>query len=65
MGYTGLGDWIEIKGIRILVPQGAEFRWPTEAFNPYAADGAAPFGSEAGILAVRLDNQTVTWEVGQ
>lgn len=65
LGYTGLGDWIEIKGIRILVPQGAEFRWPTEAFNPYAADGAATFGSEAGILAVRLDNQTVTWEVGQ
>jgi hypothetical protein len=62
-GFGKIGDWIDIKGIRISVPQGAEFRWPTEAFNPYAADGAATFGSEAGVLAVRLDNQTVRWDV--
>lgn len=62
-GHVEMGDWIEIKGIRIQVPQGAEFRWPTAAFNPYAADGAATFGSEAGILAVRLDNQSVLWQV--
>ena len=64
-GPGKLGDWIEVKGCRIHVPQGTEFRWPSEAFNPYAADGAATFGSEAGILAVRLDNRSVRWEISK
>ena len=62
-GPGELGGWVEIKGCRIHLPEGAEFRWPTSAFNPYAADGAATFGSEAGTLSVRLDNQSVRWEI--
>ncbi|MDA0748148.1 MAG: hypothetical protein O2954_16620, partial [bacterium] len=64
-GHGKIGDWIEIKGVRIHVPQGAEFRWPTNAFNPYAADGAATFGSEAGILAARLDNSSIQWKISK
>ena len=58
-----LGGWLEVEGCRITVPPGAEFRWPTAAFNPYAADGAAPFGSETGILAARIDGHPVRWEL--
>jgi len=58
-----LGEWLEVKGCRINVAPGAEFRWPTVAFNPYAVDGTAPFGSESGILAARIDGQPVRWEV--
>jgi hypothetical protein len=58
-----VGEWLEVKGLRIHVPQGAEFRWPSTAFNPYAADGAATFGSEVGILSARLDNASIRWEL--
>lgn len=42
------------------------FLWPSAAFSPYAADGAAPFGSERGILAARIDGRPIHWvmEVG-
>ena len=62
-GRTELGGWLEVKGCRITLPPGAEFRWPTVAFNPYAADGAAPFGSEVGALAARIDTRPVRWEL--
>lgn len=58
-----LGGWLEVRGCRITVPLGAEFRWPTVPFNPYAVDGAAPFGSESGILAARIDGHSIRWEV--
>ncbi len=58
-----LGEWIEVQRCRIAVPSGAEFRWPTVPFNPYAADGAAPFGSESGVLVARIDGQPVRWEI--
>jgi len=58
-----LGAWIEVKGHRITVAPGAEFRWPTVPFNPYSTDGAAAFGSEAGVLSARIDGQPVRWEV--
>lgn len=56
-----LGDWIEVAGCRITLPAGTQFCWPTMAFNPYAADGAAPFGSELGVLAARIDSQPICW----
>ena len=62
-GPAQLGEWLELKGCRITVPPGAEFRWPTAPFNPYAADGAAAFGSERGILSARIDGQPVRWEI--
>jgi hypothetical protein len=62
-GTEQIGAWLEVNGCRITVPHGAEFRWPTLAFNPYAADGAMPFGSERGILAARLDGQPIRWEI--
>ena len=62
-GPAQLGEWIEAAGCRIAVPPGAEFRWPSVPFNPYAADGAAPFGSERGILAARIDGRPIQWEV--
>jgi hypothetical protein len=62
-GPRELGGWIETNGCRIAAPPGAEFRWPTAAFNPYAADGAPAFGSERGILAARIDGQPVRWEI--
>ena len=62
-GPAKLGAWLEVKGCRIMVPAGAEFRWPTAPFNPYAADGAAAFGSERGILSARIDGQPVRWEI--
>ena len=58
-----LGAWLEVNDCRIGVSHGAEFRWPTAAFNPYAADGAPPFGSERGVLAARIDGQPIRWEV--
>lgn len=60
-----LGAWLEIAGCRIEVPHGADFRWPTAAFNPYAIDGAAPFGAEHGMLAARLDGKPVNWTIRQ
>lgn len=63
-GLQDLGAWLEVKGLRIEVPHGAEFRWPTAAFNPYAIDGAAPFGSEAALLSARIDEKPVLWRVG-
>ena len=62
-GPQQLGAWLAVKGLRIALPPGAEFRWPTTAFNPYAADGAAPFGSEAGVLAARIDGKPIRWEI--
>ena len=62
-GPGELGAWLDLKGCRIAVPAGASFRWPTKAFNPYAADGAAAFGSERGILSVRIDGTPVRWEI--
>ena len=62
-GSSQLGEWLEVKGCRITVPPGAEFRWPTVPFNPYAVDGAASFGSERGILSVRIDGQPVRWKI--
>jgi hypothetical protein len=62
-GPRQLGEWLELKGCRITVPHGAEFRWPTTAFNPYAADGAPPFGSERGVLSARIDGEAIRWEV--
>ena len=58
-----LGAWLEVNGCRIAVPSGARFSWPSSAFNPYAADGVGPYGSEVGILAVRLDGKPARWEV--
>ncbi len=58
-----IGEWLEVKGCRIAVPPGTEFRWPSAAFNPYAADGAAPFGSESGVLAARIGARPLRWEV--
>ncbi|HOM82005.1 MAG TPA: hypothetical protein PLZ94_09495, partial [Armatimonadota bacterium] len=62
-GPAELGAWIEVSGARIAVPQGAAFRWPTAAFNPYAADGAAPFGAERGVLSARIDGRPIQWEI--
>lgn len=59
-----VGEWLEFGGLCLTVPAGTEFRWPTLAFNPYAADGAAAFGSERGLLAVRVDGAPVRWELG-
>lgn len=58
-----LGAWIEVNACRITVPHGASFRWPLVAFNPYAADGAAPFGAERGVLSARIDGKPILWEI--
>jgi len=60
-GPAQLGAWLEWKGCRITAPAGTTFRWPTTPFHPYAADGAASFGSERGILSVRIDGAPVRW----
>ena len=62
-GTRQLGAWFEVNGCRIAVPHGAEFRWPTVPFNPYATDGATPFGAERGLLAARIDGPPIRWEV--
>jgi hypothetical protein len=62
-GPGDLSEWISVDGIRVSVPPGAEFRWPTAPFNPYAADGAPPFGSERGILCVHIETDPVRWSV--
>ncbi len=51
-----LGGRLEWKGFALDVPDRAEFVWPTVPFNNYAIDGAAPRGSEKGLLRVRLDD---------
>ena len=58
-----LGAWIAVNDCRIDVPHGACFHWPVVAFNPYAADGAAPFGSERGVLSARIDGQPIRWVI--
>ncbi len=58
-----LGDWIEVAGARIALPVSARFCWPTVPFNPYAADGAAPFGSGLGVLSARIDGQPIRWSL--
>jgi hypothetical protein len=57
-----LGDWLEVAGCRIRVPRNARFRWPTVPFNPYAIDGAAPFGSERAVLSGALEQAAARWE---
>ncbi|NLS77615.1 MAG: hypothetical protein GXY76_10190 [Chloroflexi bacterium] len=58
-----LGEWLEVAGCRITLPPGARFVWPTVPFNPYAVDGAAPFGSGLGVLSARIDGQPIRWAV--
>jgi len=62
-GPAELGAWLEWKGLQITVPTGAMFRWPTTPFNPYAADGAASFGSERSVLSARIDGAPIRWGI--
>jgi hypothetical protein len=62
-GPEQLGEWLEFAGLRIALPPGASFRWPTIPFNPYAADGAAAYGEERGLLSARLDGAPLTWRI--
>ena len=62
-GPAQLGAWLEWRGCRITVPAGAMFRWPTTPFHPYAADGAASFGSERGLLSARIDGDPIRWRI--
>ncbi len=62
-GPEQLGAWLEIGRLKVCVPPGTEFRWPTMPFNPYAADGAAPYGSERALLSTRLDEHAVEWRI--
>ena len=57
------GRFMPDNGCRITLPHGATFRWPVVGFNPYAADGAAPFGAERGVLSARIDGQPARWKI--
>ena len=57
-----LGSILKLDGCNIHLPPCTEFRWPIFPFNPYAADGAAHFGEETGLLSTRLDGQPACWE---
>lgn len=63
-----LGQELEFPGGRLRLPPGTAFRWPIFPFNPYATDGAATFGSEAGLLQARLlqarlGSTELCWEI--
>lgn len=58
-----LGEWLHVGGWRIELPHGARLQWPSVAFNPYAADGAAPHGAEMGILSAHLEGSSIRWRV--
>lgn len=62
-----MGEWLQVKGTgspwQIEIPHGTRLQWPSYPFNPYAADGAPPHGSEVGILSVPLDGPSVKWRV--
>ena len=50
-----LGDWFEIRELRVSVPDGATLRWPALQHNPYARDGKAPIGNAKIVLAMPFD----------
>ncbi len=60
-GPGDVGEWLETGRQRVTVPPGTGLHWPTAAFNPYAADGAAAYGAERALLSCRLENITVQW----
>jgi len=63
LGTAQLGEWLQCGDCRLTLPHGAELRWPSYAYNPYAIDAAPPDGSEMGVLSARLDNSEVVWRI--
>lgn len=52
--WTGgaAGEWIELAGVRLVLPPRASVRWPVLPHNPYRKDGRA--GPEEGRLVIDL-----------
>lgn len=58
-----MGAWLELRGFRIQLPEGAGFDWPTVPFNPYAIDGSAGYGSETAVLSAPVEGDATRWRI--
>ncbi len=62
-----MGEWIELRGphraVRIALPAGAQFAWPSLPFNPYAIDGAAGYGASSAILSAPVEGEATKWRI--
>jgi hypothetical protein len=62
-GARDTGDWLQLRGFRITLPDGAWLHWPTVPFNPYAIDGAARRGSETAVLSAPVEDGPAVWRI--
>jgi hypothetical protein len=62
-GARDMGEWLQMRGFRITLPDGAYLLWPTVPFNPYAIDGAAGMNSETAVLSAPVEDGPVHWRL--
>lgn len=58
-----MGEWLQMRGFRITLPDGAYLLWPTVPFNPYAIDGAAGMNSETAVLSAPVEDGPSRWRI--
>ncbi len=62
-GAREMGEWLQMRGFEITLPEGAYLLWPTVPFNPYAIDGAAGRGSETAVISAPVEDEPARWRI--